>query len=114
MTKPELGVRRRCLTCSGAFYDLNRSPITCVKCGALFSIVELPRSPARRAAVQMNAAESIVPVASGEGDLVLPDGDEADDEAGEESTLPPLDEDEDEVGLDEIVTIPSDDKATDS
>ncbi len=39
-----LGVRRRCLTCSAAFYDLGRTPIICPKCSADFQIVELPRS----------------------------------------------------------------------
>ena len=27
------GVKRRCASCDTAFYDLNRSPIVCPKCG---------------------------------------------------------------------------------
>jgi uncharacterized protein (TIGR02300 family) len=34
MLSPGLGKKRRCLECEAAFYDLNRDPITCPKCGA--------------------------------------------------------------------------------
>jgi uncharacterized protein (TIGR02300 family) len=33
MAKPEWGNKRRCLSCGAAFYDLNKSPILCPKCG---------------------------------------------------------------------------------
>ena len=36
VAKPELGLKRTCLSCSTKFYDLNRDPITCPKCGAPF------------------------------------------------------------------------------
>jgi len=35
MSNPGLGQKRRCLECEAAFYDLNRDPITCPKCGAV-------------------------------------------------------------------------------
>ena len=38
-----LGVRRRCLSCAAAFYDLGRTSILCPKCGVEFKVVELPR-----------------------------------------------------------------------
>lgn len=38
-----LGVRRRCLSCNAAFFDLGRSAISCPKCGVEFKVVELPR-----------------------------------------------------------------------
>ena len=40
-----LGVRRRCLSCTAAFYDLNRTPIVCPKCGVEFTPVEYARRP---------------------------------------------------------------------
>ncbi len=110
MPKPELGVRRRCLSCEAAFFDLNRAPILCVKCGAVFNIVELPRSPPRRAAVQMQAAESIVPVVAADADVEAEDS----DEAGEESILAPVDDEDDDVGLDGIVPVGGDEKAMDT
>jgi uncharacterized protein (TIGR02300 family) len=44
MSRPQaLGVRRRCLSCASAFYDLGRTPIVCPKCGVEFTVIELPR-----------------------------------------------------------------------
>ncbi len=53
MAKAELGVKRRCLSCSAPFFDLNRTPIVCPKCAAVFQVIEVVRSstkysPARR------------------------------------------------------------------
>ncbi len=46
MAKPELGAKRHCQSCATKFYDLNRDPIICPKCGAVFQAV-LTRAPAR-------------------------------------------------------------------
>ena len=37
------GVKRKCLSCTAAFFDLGRTPITCPICAAEFKVVELPR-----------------------------------------------------------------------
>lgn len=34
MAKPEWGMKRSCTHCGARFYDLNKSPIICPKCGA--------------------------------------------------------------------------------
>lgn len=34
MVKPEWGLKRTCTSCSARFYDLNKTPIICPKCGA--------------------------------------------------------------------------------
>ena len=39
MAKPELGEKRVCPSCGAKYYDLNRDPILCPKCGATFEIV---------------------------------------------------------------------------
>jgi uncharacterized protein (TIGR02300 family) len=50
MTPAERGTKRRCPNCGALFYDLNRSPLTCPKCGTAFQPEErLARSPPRRA-----------------------------------------------------------------
>ncbi|MGC1859957.1 MAG: FYDLN acid domain-containing protein [Methylocystis sp.] len=36
VTKAELGVKRRCLSCNKPFFDLNRVPIVCPGCEAVF------------------------------------------------------------------------------
>ena len=36
MAKPELGFKRQCMSCGAKFYDLNRSPAVCPKCGTVY------------------------------------------------------------------------------
>ena len=36
LAKPEWGMKRTCASCGARFYDLNRDPITCPKCEAVF------------------------------------------------------------------------------
>jgi uncharacterized protein (TIGR02300 family) len=38
VAKPELGTKRQCRSCGNRFYDLNRDPILCPKCGAVFQL----------------------------------------------------------------------------
>ena len=39
VAKPELGTKRLCASCSAKFYDLNKDPIHCPKCGAVYEVV---------------------------------------------------------------------------
>ncbi|RFB75524.1 TIGR02300 family protein [Methylovirgula sp. 4M-Z18] len=48
MAKPELGMKHQCQNCGTKFFDLNRTPIVCPKCGTVFQAVPLPRSPQRQ------------------------------------------------------------------
>ena len=64
MAKPELGTKRSCAQCGAKFYDLNHSPITCPKCGAVSEAVQAssrPRAAARAPARDLKpvAAESL-------------------------------------------------------
>ena len=45
MAKPELGTKRLCASCSAKFYDLNKTPITCPKCGTLFEVAPVTTRP---------------------------------------------------------------------
>lgn len=38
VAKPELGTKRLCQGCGAKFYDLNRDPILCPKCGTPFQV----------------------------------------------------------------------------
>lgn len=51
MAKPDLGSKRQCQSCSAKFFDLNRDPILCPKCGATFVAIVAPSRAAPRAAV---------------------------------------------------------------
>jgi uncharacterized protein (TIGR02300 family) len=46
VAKPELGLKRQCMSCGAKFYDLNRDPAVCPKCGTVFQAVALSRVPA--------------------------------------------------------------------
>jgi uncharacterized protein (TIGR02300 family) len=91
VAKAELGVKRRCLNCNAPFFDLNRVPIVCPKCDAVFQVVEIARSPPRRGPIR--PADPVT------ADLVLPVG----EEAGEESTIPPIEEDDEMEEVEEII-----------
>ena len=45
MSKPARGTKRVCPSCGARFYDLNRTPITCPLCQAVY---QLPTGPSRR------------------------------------------------------------------
>jgi uncharacterized protein (TIGR02300 family) len=36
VAKPELGAKRQCQNCGAKFFDLNKDPIVCPKCGTVF------------------------------------------------------------------------------
>ncbi len=41
MAKPELGTKRLCPSCGSKYYDLDRNPIVCPKCGTVFTVAAL-------------------------------------------------------------------------
>ncbi len=43
MAKPELGAKRQCQACGAKFFDLNKDPIVCPKCGTVFQGAMRPR-----------------------------------------------------------------------
>lgn len=55
MAKPELGTKRLCSGCGAKFYDLNKDPILCPKCGTAF-VVSAPVSRRADAAAAATAA----------------------------------------------------------
>lgn len=113
MSKPEWGTKHTCQSCGAKYYDLNRSPVICPKCGTEFDPDALLRSrrirtttakpeapvaaakPAKKAAAE-TADEAELDEIDGEGKidpLVDEEGDEEDmiEDASE------LGEDEDDV-----------------
>lgn len=64
------GTKRKCSSCGASYYDLNRSPVTCPKCGAAYV-----------AAVPVRASRKIAPPPVAEPEL---------DEAAEEVELEPI------------------------
>ena len=52
MSKIELGVKRRCVSCSTKFYDFLKTPILCPNCGTEFDPEQLLKSRKGRVATK--------------------------------------------------------------
>ena len=86
MGRPELGTKLACTGCSERFYDLNRSPVLCPKCGAQQPAVK-PRAslyPASKGPWHLRRRAPMVVVADDADSAVASEADEdevEDDEA---------------------------------
>ena len=56
MSKPELGTKRLCASCGAKFYDLNKDPIHCPKCAALYVVAPVVARGRPDAAAAANRA----------------------------------------------------------
>jgi uncharacterized protein (TIGR02300 family) len=45
VAKPELGLKRQCMHCGAKFYDLNKDPALCPKCGTPMQASAVTRVP---------------------------------------------------------------------
>jgi uncharacterized protein (TIGR02300 family) len=78
VAKPELGNKHQCQHCGTKFFDLNRAPITCPKCGTVFHTAPLSRT-ARPAVADDDETETMAAA-----DLVsLEDAEAPDDKIAE-------------------------------
>jgi uncharacterized protein (TIGR02300 family) len=97
VTKAELGTKRVCPNCGARYYDLNRSPILCPRCGTQFELAAVT-ARARPAPVKAPVAE--VEDAEPEKEAVETVSlEEADDEAAETGAVAVegAEEEEDEI-----------------
>ena len=67
MAKVELGTKRQCQNCGAKFFDLNKDPIVCPKCGTIFQGVA---ARAQRAAAKDDEEEEEEAVAPAGVELV--------------------------------------------
>ena len=89
MAKPELGLKRQCMSCGAKFYDLNKDPAICPKCGTVFQAVALSRAAAPVVARAAKEAEDDAELEQAGPELVSLD----EVEAGEAEKDLPIDED---------------------
>ena len=124
MAKPEWGAKRHCAACGVRFYDLNRDPIACPECGAVFTPEVIVRGKRVRVAPRADAAKAVVvdleleddveAAADDEEDDVVVLDDEEDDDAAAAVVAPDADEAEDDVAeADEDVLLEEDDEDAD-
>ena len=123
MAKPELGTKRACLECSTRYFDLNRDPVTCPKCGAIFEIATQHKTRPANAKPEKAVAEDAPPEpstvaekAADDKPAVVEDPDDDTDVAGDaggEAEIISLDEaekaDGDDDDDDEAVAVLPDD-----
>ncbi|WP_336489850.1 TIGR02300 family protein [Methylobacterium nigriterrae] len=57
MARPELGLKRQCMSCGAKFYDLDRDPAICPKCGTVYQAVASSRVAAPALAARQQAEE---------------------------------------------------------
>ena len=89
MAKPELGNKHQCQNCGAKFFDLNKDPIVCPKCGTVF------QGAARaRAAVKPEEEETELATPAGV-DVVSLDEVEASEEKAAEPVVDDLEVEED-------------------
>jgi uncharacterized protein (TIGR02300 family) len=107
VAKPELGSKRLCASCAAKFYDLNKTPITCPKCGTLFGVVpETPRArfdkraAAREPEVEAEEVEEAELISLEEADAEAQGKQVEADEAIEDDAEDPIIEQEEEEDTD--------------
>ena len=112
MAKPELGLKRQCMSCGAKFYDLNRDPAVCPKCGTVFQATAMSRVAAPAVAhasseedeteLETTGAEmiSLDEVEASEAEKDLPSDDDidvGDDVADDDTFLEDEEEGDDDV-----------------
>lgn len=93
MAKAEWGLKRACLSCNAKFYDMNRSPILCPKCGAAFD----PEALAKDRRTRVAAPPPRAAAAAAEDEEVAVEADEKEEEEGVIEDTSELGEDSDDV-----------------
>ena len=123
MAKPELGTKRLCDGCAAKFYDLNKDPIFCPKCGTQFVLVAEKVEPEPAPAPEPEEdndetnddAPEIISLEDADAEVAgededLPDlgDDEVESDIGDNDDDTFLDtEDEDDPGVTDIVGAPA-------
>jgi uncharacterized protein (TIGR02300 family) len=99
LAKPELGTKHQCQNCGAKFFDLNKDPIVCPKCGTVYQGV----ARARAAAAKPEEEETELAQAPAGVDIVSLDEVEASEEKAAEPVVDELDveEDAEEDGADD-------------
>ncbi len=98
MGRPELGTKCACASCAERFYDLNRSPAICPKCGATQPPVSLHAS--RRVRANPGGApmsrRPLSPIAEDDAEPIAAIEDDEDEGADDAEDIPEIDADADD------------------
>ena len=91
MAKPELGAKRQCQACGAKFFDLNKDPIVCPKCGTVFQ-----GAHARAGRASKDDDEEVEMSAPAGVDMVSLDEVEAGEEKAVETVVEDIDVEDDD------------------
>ncbi len=94
MPKPELGLKRICVSCGARFYDLGRAPAVCPKCGTE-QPPEQPRVRRSGNVVDLRKPKKAAATEEAEADPEAAEGEEAEEGVLEDTA--DLDDDEDDA-----------------
>ncbi len=112
MARNELGIKHSCTSCEAKFYDLNRTPFSCPKCGEVYSAAPVTAPVVKKAKPPAPVKPKKAPVVKAEADEQ--DSQNDDDADIDEELLAEVEvEDEDDVE-DTGVLIEDDDNANQS
>ena len=96
MGRPELGTKCACASCAERFYDLNRSPAICPKCGATQPPVAARTArPARTSFASMRMSRRPEPAIAEEEVETLADATDEEEDADDAADVPEIEADED-------------------
>jgi uncharacterized protein (TIGR02300 family) len=106
VAKPELGNRHQCNRCGARFFDLNKSPITCPKCGTNSQAASLSRAVQSASAADEDDSEarpvaelvSLEEADTGEEKVPATADDDVEIEAADDTILEEEEEGSDDVG----------------
>jgi uncharacterized protein (TIGR02300 family) len=106
VAKPELGNRHQCNRCGARFFDLNKSPITCPKCGTISQAASLSRAVQSASAADEDDSEarpvaelvSLEEADTGEEKVPATADDDVEIEAADDTILEEEEEGSDDVG----------------
>ena len=96
MAKPELGAKRQCQACGAKFFDLNKDPIVCPKCGTVFQGAAMRARPATK-----EDEEDTEMVAPAGVDIVSLDEVEAGEEKAAEPAVEDIDVEDDAADVED-------------
>lgn len=111
MPKDEWGVKRLCPSCATRFYDLQRDPMTCPNCGAVFDLDSLLSKKTGSRVEKKEAEPRRTTARRGDEDdnVVLDDEDNDSDVDIDDDLLDDEDDDDDDdVNLDDIADVAKD------
>lgn len=109
MAKSELGTKRLCAHCGARFYDLNRAPAECPKCGTVFEAAAVMTARSRpEPRAQVREAEEPAAPEQQEAEFVsLEEADEEVHGAKKKPAAAPIEGEEDvdidDEGMDDLI-----------